>query len=116
MQIGKMDRYVRFEQKVVTKDADYGSEVVSWQTYKECWASITDITTNRMHEYTFGDLRSLNRPCKIIVRYDEKIDPTMRIVCLDRNDRILEIVSKPGELGRREAMEFIAQDYSTENG
>jgi SPP1 family predicted phage head-tail adaptor len=111
MQIGKMDRYIRFEQKVVTQDADYGSEVVSWVPYKTCWASITDITSNRMQEYTLGDLRSINRPCKVVVRYDEGIDATMRIVCLDRNDRILEIVTKAGELGRREAMEFIAQDY-----
>ena len=110
-----MDRYIRIEQKTVTQDSDYGSEVVSWTLYKECWASIQDITTNRMHEYTFANLRSMSRPCKVMVRYDEGIDPTMRIVCLDRNNRILEIVSKPGELGRREAMEFIAQDYSIQN-
>lgn len=114
MQIGKMDRYIRFEQKVVTRDADYGSEVITWQTYKECWANISDITTNRMHEYTNSDVRLIKRPCKVVVRYDEGIDPTMRIVCLDRNDRILEIVGKPGELGRREGMEFIAQDYSAD--
>lgn len=111
MQIGKLDRFIRIEQKVVTKDPDYGSEVVTWTTYKECWASVHDVTS-RNQEATNSDLRLLTRPCKVTVRYDAGIDVTMRVVMLDREDRILQIVSKPAELGRREAMEFMAEDYS----
>lgn len=111
MQIGKLDRFIRIEQKSVTNDADYGSEVVAWTTYKECWASIQDVTT-RSQESTNSDLRLLKRPCKVMVRYDEGIDSTMRIVMLDRSDRVLQIVSKPAEIGRKEAMEFMAEDYA----
>jgi SPP1 family predicted phage head-tail adaptor len=111
MQIGKLDRFIRLEERVVTKDPDYGSEVVSWATYKECWASVTDITS-RNQESTNSDLRLLKRPCKVVVRFDANIDSTMRIVMLDRNDRVLQIVTKPAELGRREAMEFMAEDYN----
>jgi head-tail adaptor len=50
-----------------------------------------------------------------LVRYDDGITAMMRIVMLDRDDRILQIVTKPAEIGRREAMEFTAEDYS-ENG
>jgi SPP1 family predicted phage head-tail adaptor len=110
VQIGKLDRFIRIEQKSVTNNADYGSEVITWTLYKECWAHITDITT-RMQESTNSDLRLLKRPCKVVVRYDDGIDATMRIVLLDRNDRVLQIVSKPAELGRKEAMEFTAEDY-----
>jgi len=111
MQIGKLDRFVRIEQKIVTNDANYGSEVVTWATYKECWAQITDITS-KSQESTNSDLRLLKRPCKVIVRYDSGIDATMRLVMLDRDDRVLQIVSKPAELGRKEAMEFMAEDYA----
>jgi SPP1 family predicted phage head-tail adaptor len=114
MQIGKLDRRIRIEQKSVTQDANYGSEVITWTTYKECWAQVLDITS-RMQESTNSDLRLLKRPCKVLVRYDDGITAMMRIVMLDRDDRILQIVSKPAEIGRREAMEFTAEDYS-ENG
>lgn len=110
MKIGKLDRYIRIEQKSVTNDPNYGSEVIAWVTYKECWAQITDVTS-KSQESTNSDLRLLKRPCKVMVRYDDGIDATMRIVMLDRNDRVLQIVSKPAELGRKEAMEFMAEDY-----
>ena len=111
MRIGQLDRYVRIEKKTVTKDANYGSEIVTWTTYKECWANVNDITT-RMQESTVNDLRLLKRPCKVVMRYDPTIDATMRLVMIDRDNRILQIVTKPAELGRREAIEFTAEDYS----
>jgi len=110
VQIGKLDRRIRFEQKSVVKDPDYGSEVITWITYKEAWAQIVDVTA-RNQETTNSDLRLLKRPCKVTVRYDTGIDATMRIVVLDREDRVLEIISKPAEIGRQEAMEFMAEDY-----
>lgn len=110
MQIGKLDRRIRIEQKTVTNDANYGSEVITWTTYKECWAQILDVTTKNQ-ETTNSDLRLLKRPCKVTVRYDDGIDATMRVVMLDRGDRVLQIVTKPAELGRKEAMEFMAEDY-----
>jgi len=114
MQVGKLDRYIRIEKKTVTKDENYGSEIISWDTYKECWANVQDITT-RMQESTNSDLRLLKQPCKVLVRYDPGINATMRIVMLDRDNRILQIVTKPAEIGRKEAMEFTAEDYS-QNG
>jgi head-tail adaptor len=68
-----------------------------------------------MQESTNNDLRLLKQPCKVLVRYDNGIDATMRIVMLDRDNRILQIVTKPAEIGRKEAMEFTAEDYS-QNG
>lgn len=111
MRIGALDRYIKIEKKVVTKDEDYGSEIVEWRTHKECWASVQDVTT-RMQESTNTDLRLLKRPCKIVVRYDPTIDATMRVVMIDRDNRVLQITSKPAEIGRRESMEFMAEDYS----
>jgi head-tail adaptor len=109
MRIAKLDRYVRIEQKSVVKDPDYGSEEITWVTYKNAWASILDITT-KMQESTNSDLRQLKQPTRVQMRYDATIDVTMRLVVVDTG-RILNIVSQPAEIGRREAIEFMAENY-----
>lgn len=110
MLIGKLDRYIRVEQKHVQHDADYGSEEITWKTYRECWASVQDVV-GRNQEATVYDLRLLKRPCKVQMRYDPNIDATMRIIMLDRDNRVLQIVTAPAEIGRREMIEFMAEDY-----
>lgn len=111
MQIGKLDRYVRIEQKSSTNDSDYGSEVVTWSEYKTAWAEIKDVT-GRNQETTKSDLRLLKRPCEVKMRFDSGIDATMRLVMLDSDDRVLQIVTKPAEIGRREGIMFMCEDYS----
>jgi SPP1 family predicted phage head-tail adaptor len=112
MDIGILDRRVRVERKTVSQDPDYGSQVETWATYVETWASIQDITTNNQ-ERTNSDLRQLTRPCRVKMRYFPDIDPTMRLVVLDRGERILSIVSKPAELGRKDGIEFMCQEFET---
>jgi SPP1 family predicted phage head-tail adaptor len=111
MNLGKLDRYIRIEQKTVTNDPDFGSEVITWSTYKECWASVQDILSNNQ-ESTKTDLRLSTRPCKVQMHYDPSINETMRIVMLDRDDRLLQIVSVPAEIGRRQGLEFMCEAYS----
>jgi SPP1 family predicted phage head-tail adaptor len=111
MNLGKLDRYIRIEQKTITTDPDFGSTIETWTTYKECWASVQDILSNNQ-EATKTDLRLATRPCKIQTQYDSGIDSTMRIVMLDRDDRLLQITSVPAEIGRRQGLEFMAENYS----
>lgn len=110
MQIGKLDRPIRVEKKQVTTDADYGGEVVDWVTHLTTWAKVTDIVS-AVQEATNNDLRQLKRPCKVIMRYNDTITADMRLVMLDRDNRTLQIVNKPAEIGRKEAIEFTAHDY-----
>jgi head-tail adaptor len=111
MEIGKLDRLVRVEQVTVAQDPDFGTATRTWTTYiRETWANIEDITTNNQ-ERTNSDLRQLKRPCRVKMRYFEGIEPSMRLVVLDRGGRILNIVSKPAELGRKDGIEFIAEEY-----
>jgi head-tail adaptor len=111
MNIGKLDRYVRVEQKTVTNDPDFGSEVITWSEYITAWAKVEDILTNNQ-ENTRSDLRLLTRPCKVVMRYNSGINATMRLVLLDRDNRVLQIVTKPAEIGRREAIEFTCEEFS----
>lgn len=109
MRIGKLDRYVRVERKQVTQDPDYGSEVVTWVLHKNAWASILDVTT-KMQESTNSDLRQLKQPTRVQMRYDPTIDVSMRLIVADTG-RVLNIVSQPAELGRRDGIEFMAENY-----
>ena len=111
MQIGRLDRYVRVEKKQVTNNADYGTEVVTWVEHVLAFARVMDVTT-RMQEETEQNLRQLKRPCRVTMRYDNTITADMRLVMLDDDNRIIQIVSSPAELGRREAIEFFAEEYS----
>jgi head-tail adaptor len=111
MDIGKLDRYVRIEQVTITNDPDYGTPINTWTTYKNAWAKITDIT-GKSQESTKSDLRLMKRPCEVTMRFDAGINSTMRLVMLDRDDRVLQIVSKPAELGRREGIMFMCEDYA----
>jgi SPP1 family predicted phage head-tail adaptor len=111
MQIGRLDRYVRVEKKQVTNNPDYGTEVVTWVEHVLAFARVMDVTT-RMQEETEQNLRQLKRPCRITMRYDKTITADMRLVMLDDDNRIIQIVSSPAELGRREAIDFFGEEYS----
>lgn len=110
MRIGKLKNYVRIESKSVTQ-GDFNEEVITWVEHLTGWADVQDITT-RMQESTKSDLRLQKRPCKVTMRYNDTITIDMRVVVLDKGNRILQIVSAPAELGNAEAIEFMAEEYS----
>lgn len=109
MNIGTLDKYVEVQVTATTKDPDYGSDITVWVKRNNAWASIQDITT-RQQESTNSDLRQLKQPTRVRMRYDAGINVTMRIVVIETG-RILEIVSQPAELGRRDGIEFMAENY-----
>lgn len=110
MKIGRLDCPITIERRVENQNTDFGGTDITWVKYIDCFAEITDITS-RNQESTNSDLRQLKRPCRVTIRYNPNIDSTMRIVMLDRDNRILQIVTKPAEIGRKEAMEMMAEDY-----
>jgi len=112
MNIGKLDHFVRVEQYATVQDPVFGSETKTWSTYVETWANIEDVTSGNQ-EHTKSDLRQLTRPCRIRMRYFAGIEPAMRVVVLDRDNRLLQIVTKPAELGRKDGIEFMAEEYVT---
>lgn len=100
---------VRIEKKSVTQ-GDYNAEVVDWVEHCSGWADVKDITT-RMQESTRSDLRLMKRPCSVTMRYNNTISIDMRVVLLNRENRILQITSQPAEIGNREAIEFMCEEY-----
>jgi SPP1 family predicted phage head-tail adaptor len=112
MRIGALKNHVRVEKLAAgTTDPDYGGETQDWVPHKTAKANVVDVTT-RQQEETKSDLRQLKHPCRVTMRYDDSITANMRIVVLDRGNRILNIVTQPTELGNRDGIEFMAEEYS----
>ena len=46
------------------------------------------------------------------MRYDNTITADMRLVMLDDDNRIIQIVSAPAELGRRDGIDMFGNEFS----
>ena len=108
---GDLDRRIIIEARAVTgTDPTYGTPVYGWATHAEVWAQVRDVLPSRAE--SLDDSVSISRrPARIRIRYREGITSDMRIKF---GDRTLLIVSGPAELGRREALELMAEELSTE--
>jgi head-tail adaptor len=113
MHIGKLDRPILIETKTEVLDTDYGTGTGTF-TYGEFFtgfASVRDVLAGSK-EASNQEVRLTKRPVKVVMRYVEGITAGMRVTLQDR-DRVLEIVTPPAELGRKEGLEFICEEFSS---
>jgi SPP1 family predicted phage head-tail adaptor len=108
---GKYDRRITFERPVITQGGAYNRKSTAWETVTpKAWAQVQDVLPSRAE--SVEDMLSMTRrPCKIRCRYREDITSDMRI---DYRGRKLRIVSGPVEVGRRDELEMVAEEWSTE--
>ncbi len=106
---GRLNRCVTVERPVVTPDPTYGTPVTTWQPVCTWWASALDIIGK---EATQDAMRQYTRPCRLTGRWTDRIDPTMR---LRLGSRLLQIVGI-AEIGVRQGLEILAEQYSTTGG
>lgn len=112
MNNGKRFSRIRILQKNVTRDPVYGTEVDGWTTFAEVSAEVQDVLPSKA-ESTDNAIRIENRPARIRTQYIPELTSDMRIVLLDRGDRLMRIVSGPAELGRKSGTEVMAEEYTT---
>ena len=110
MILGQLDTYIRIEYPVASTDPNYGQEIITWTTYGYAWAKVDDTTTKNQEKTNSGDTRTLQQPCKVKIRYDNNIQSTWRFVVVE-DGRILNLIGKPSEIGRREAMDVMCETY-----
>ncbi|MFA5900347.1 MAG: phage head closure protein [Hyphomicrobium sp.] len=113
MKSAKLDQRIRIDSKQVTTDANYGTQTVTWATFATVWAWVQDVLPSKAESQSNGLLLS-KRPARIRIRYLAGITTDMRVVLLDRGNRVLQIVSGPAELGRKEGIEIMAEQYTTD--
>ena len=112
MRAGTLDSQIRIERKVVTRDPDYNTEVVTWAEFATVWAEVRDVLPSRS-ESVQQSVDIAQRPSRVRMRYLAGITPDMRVVLLDDGNRPAAIVAGPAEIGRREGIELMVTAYST---
>ncbi len=113
MQIGKLDQRIRIERPQVVTDADYGPQSgTTWVEYVTVWAQVQDVIPSKGEEQGAGMRVGVGRS-RIRTRYLNGITSDMRVVQIHRGNRLLQIVTPPAELGRKDGLEFMAENFSS---
>ncbi|KPH60356.1 phage head closure protein [Novosphingobium sp. ST904] len=108
---GKYDRRIQFERRVETRVGPHNRVTVTWEpVLPKAWAQVQDVLPSRGESVVEG-MSLAKRPCRIRCRYREDVSGDMRI---DYRGRKLRIVSGPVEVSRREELEMMAEEWSTE--
>ncbi len=103
---GKLDRRIRIERPVADAAMD-GAGSGKWKLVATCWANVQDVLPSS-GESLAGSINMAARPARVRIRYREDITSDMRIVM---GGRIMQIVSGPAELGRRDGVELMVEEY-----
>ena len=112
-----LDKRIRIERPVAAVGFDSAGSG-DWDEVGKAWASVRDALPSRAERLADG-INIAARPARVRMRYRDGITPAMRFVLLRRQggvdvvQRVMQIVSGPAELGAREFLEFMVEDYST---
>jgi SPP1 family predicted phage head-tail adaptor len=108
---GSLDRRITFQRKVAD-ESFAGAGTATWQPVATIWAEVRDVLPSRGERIADG-LSIENRPARIRTRFRTDITADMRIIY---GARVMQIIAGPVELGRRDGLEMMAEDYSTAGG
>lgn len=104
---------ITLQAKSITKDAAYGTDVITWTTFAErIPAQVQDTLPSRSESVQQG-IKKASRPARIRIRYRSGVTSDMRIVQHGATDRYMEIIGGPAELGQRQGLEMVAVELST---
>lgn len=114
---GSLDKRIRIERPIA--DTSFkGAGSGSWQEVKEVWASVQDALPSRGERMADG-INLAARPARVRMRYRTDVTADMRFLLLRKKGgvvevlRVMQIVAGPAELGTRDGLEFMVEDYST---
>lgn len=109
MPAGRRDRRITFLKAERTQDEYKNWTVGDFEPFATVWAEVQDILPSRA-ERVEDSVSMTRRPCRIRTLYRADLTSDMQI---EYAGRTLRIISGPAELGRREGLEFIAEELST---
>lgn len=103
---GQLRDLVRIE-RPVADDALDGAGSGNWVLVDRVWAHVQDRLMSRGEDSAAGFTTS-SRVARVRMRYRRDITPDMRIVM---GDRVMQIISGPAEIGRREGIELMVEEH-----
>lgn len=109
---GRRDTLITFQRRTRTQSQKNGSwSTDGWSDVeRQEWAEVRDVLPSRS-ESLDDNISIERRPCRIRCLYRDDVTSDMRVTI---GGRVLEIVSGPVELGRRDGLEMICAEYSTQ--
>lgn len=136
MDIGKLDRQITIERKVVTADPEYGTELVTWAPLvlvpvprkvinwydyffapfhppvaQRIWAEVQDALPSKAESVVQG-LAVARNQVRIRFRWRADVDSSMRVV--DDTNVTMQIVGGPASVGGRKVLtEIVCERYSS---
>jgi SPP1 family predicted phage head-tail adaptor len=108
---GTLDRRVRIERPVADSSLD-GAGSGTWQLVTEAWVQVQDVLPSRSERLADG-MNFAARPARVRMRYRSDITSEMRFVL---DGRAMQIISGPAEIGRRDGLEFMVEEYRPAGG
>ena len=108
-----MDRLIRIERPVADDSLD-GAGSGEWRPVAvRVWCSIQDMLPSRGEKAANG-FESNVRPSRLRMRYRDNLTSAMRFVDVTggSDGRVMQIISGPAMMGRRDGIEFMVEDYS----
>lgn len=117
------DREITVEQKSVTQDATYGTEVIEWVPLvavpgspvvaERFAANVQDALPSRSESVVQGLAMARNQT-RIRIRWRADIDSSMRIILHGDTDTYYQIVGGPAEIGgRKVALEMMCEKFTS---
>jgi len=108
---GRLRQRIRIERPQADDSFD-GAGSSGWTLVAEVAAEVQDMLPSRGERLADG-LNIATRPARVRIRWRDDVTAAMRFVM---GTRVMQIVGGPAELGRREALEFMVETYSTAGG
>ncbi len=118
---GEFDQRITFQRRGGERDPALGTiKAAGWTKHDTVWAQVRDVLPSRA-ERLDETINVQRRPARIRMRYRADITGEMRIIhwqgderaALGPGDRVMQIVSGPAELGRRQYLELMAEEHSS---
>lgn len=117
MSSSKLRKRIRIERPIADDSLD-GAGSGNFALVAEVRAEVEDALPSRAERMADG-VNMAARPARVRIRYREDVKSNMQIVVLRRvngvdvAERTMQIVSGPAELGNRQWLELMTEDYST---
>ena len=106
----KLSRRVTILNRVATKDPVYRTDVVTWESGVTVCAEVQDVLPSHA-DRTAPGISLASRPARVRMRWRDDVSQANRI---ELDGRQMRIVSGPAMLGRREGLEIMVEELSTE--
>jgi head-tail adaptor len=107
--LGSLDKRIRIERPVPDTSID-GAGSGRWDVVApRVWASVQDMLPSRGEKLADG-VNVASRPARVRMLFRTDVTADMRFVL---GTRIMQIVAGPAELGNRDGLEFMVEDYTS---